>query len=129
MQEVAVTMLEEWGPTVGLTFYVDDLTLETSGTPKDAAARCAAALDTVIDILENQMEFTVSEKKSVVVASQPVLAVAASDMTTSQKVTPARVAKLLGTATRAERGRAVNLLKVRKERFDKARSKYNALRG
>ena len=49
-------------------------------------------------------------------------------MTTSQKVTPVKVAKLLGTATRAGKGRAVNLLRVRKERFDKARSRYNALR-
>ena len=98
---------------------VDDLTVETSGTPKDAAARCAAALDMLVSILEDQMGFTVSEKKSVIVASNPVLAIAAADMTTVRSITPVKVAELLGTATRAGGRRAVNVLKTRKENFQK----------
>ena len=39
LQEVIELILEEWGTEVGLTLYVDDLTVETMGRPQDAAAK------------------------------------------------------------------------------------------
>ena len=63
MQDVVLRTLAEWGPTIGLMLYVDDLTVETSGTPAEAARKCAAAVDFIIDILENEMDFTISQKK------------------------------------------------------------------
>ena len=63
MQDVVLSTLEGWGPTRGLMLYVDDLTVETSGSPADAARKCAAAVDFIIDILEGEMGFTISQKK------------------------------------------------------------------
>ena len=63
MQDVVLRTLEGWGPTIGLMLYVDDLTVETSGSPADAARKCAAAVDFIIDILEGEMGFTISQEK------------------------------------------------------------------
>ena len=114
--------MKEWGPSIGITLYVDDLTLEAEGTPKEAAEKCAAALDQVIAILENEMGFIISEKKSVIVASNPVVAVATAALTDSKKVTAVRSAKMLGTTTRAGGRRAVSALKVRVEKFRKLKT-------
>ena len=67
MQEVVMLTLAEWGNGLCLTLYVDDLTIERTGTIIEAAAKGAAAVDFICKILEEQMGFTVSEK-SVVVA-------------------------------------------------------------
>ena len=101
MQDVVLRTLEDWGPMIGLTLFVDDLTVETSGTPADAARRCAAAVDYIIKILEDEMGFTVSLKKSVVVSSSPVAAVATVALAQTKRLTAVKIAKLLGTATTA----------------------------
>ena len=106
MQEVVLITLAEWGTGVDLTLYVDDLTIETSGTTTSAANRCAAAVDFVCQMLEDEMGFTVSKKKSVVVASNPMAAVATAHITGSKRLTAVWVAKLLGTATRTGAKRA-----------------------
>ena len=74
MQEVVLLTLADWGGHVQLTLYVDDLTIETDGNITDAAGRNAADLDSVCAILEGEMDFVVSEKKSVIVASNPAAA-------------------------------------------------------
>ena len=128
MQEVVLLTLAEWGGSVGLTLYVDDLTIETQGDIVGAAGRCAAAVDYICEMLEKDMGFIISEKKSVVFASHPMAAVAAANASTQNRITAVKVAKLLGTATRAGAHRAVNVLKVRMHLFKKRSAKFQALR-
>ena len=128
MQDVVFRTLAEWGPTIGLTLYVDDLTVETSGTPAIAAAKCAAAVDFIVDILQKEMGFTVSLKKSVVVASTPVAAVATALLCKEQCLTAVKRAKLLGTDTTAGAKRSTYALKTRKTQFKKRNAKLQMLR-
>ena len=128
MQEVVLLTLADWGTSVGLTLYVDDLTIETRGDIVGAAGRCAAAVDFICEMLEKDMGFIISEKKSVVVASHPMAAIAAANASSQARITAVKVAKLLGTATRAGAHRAVNLLKVRTHQFKKRCAKFQALR-
>ena len=53
MQEVVMLTLAEWGNGLCLTLYVDDLTIETTGTIVEAAAKGAAAVDFICKILED----------------------------------------------------------------------------
>ena len=72
MQEVVLLSLLDWGESVNRTLYVDDLTIETEGRTEAAAGRNAAASDDICRILQEQVGFDISEKKSVVVASSPM---------------------------------------------------------
>ena len=128
MQDVVLRTLAEWGPTIGLTLYVDDLTVECSGTPAEAAKKCAAAVDFIVEILEKEMGFTISQKKSVVVATSAVVAVATADLCDTKSLTAVKVAKLLGAATTAGARRSTHVLEVRKTQFCKRNAKLQALR-
>ena len=127
MQDVVIRTLAEWGPMVGLTLYVDDLTVETSGAPAEENKRCAAAVDFIIEILEKEMGFAVSLKKSVVVASSPVAAVATAALSKTKRPTAVKIAKLLGASTKAGARRTIHMLKVRTHQFQKMNANLQAL--
>ena len=86
MQEVVLLTLRDWGKHVDLTLYVDDLTVETDGNIADAAGRNAAAVDEICRILQEDMDFDVSEKEYVVVASDPGAAVLTASLSQSGKI-------------------------------------------
>ena len=128
MQDVVLITLAEWAGTVDLTLYVDDLTIETQGGVEEAAQRNAAVVDSICSILQQQMDFDVSQKKSVVVASQPIAALLAAEQSVTKKITAVRSAKLLGTSTKAGARRAVGAMRVRITQFKKRVPKFQILR-
>ena len=128
MQEVVLLTLAEWGNAVNLTLYVDDLTVETKGDDEAAALKNAAVVDQICEILQNQMDFDVSRKKSVVVANKPIAAIMTAENSQTGMVRAVKIAKLLGTATKAGGRRAVGELKTRMTKFKKRLPKYQMLR-
>ena len=102
--------------------------IETEGDTRSAAGRNAAATDDICRILQEEMDFIVSVKKSVVVGSSPIAAILTAAMGRYIKVKAVKAAKLLGTTTMAGAKRAVSNLKVRKAQFVKRIPKFQILR-
>ena len=88
-----------WANVVFIKVYVDDLTLSAPGLPQKVSRELAAAIDFAVHVLEDSMLMQVSAKKSKVVASKPSMAQANVEHTSNDRVSSAKLAKLLGTDT------------------------------
>jgi hypothetical protein len=128
LMDVTDAVKKRWGSCLGLTLYVDDLTVSVRGARKEVATKLAAAVDIVTDIFESVLRLTVSRAKSVVVASKTSLAKEIAMRTSSKVLKPVRVAKLLGTAAAGGRRRSTKIAKVRTTSFQKMGDRMKALR-
>jgi len=117
-------------PTVSLSVYVDDCTLECEGPGARPAAAIAGASDTLIGFLENVLRLEVSVLKSVASGSSFSLARRTARMSISRKLTAVRAAKLLGTPAAGGRRRctAPQRARVRKVRGKAKRLKMTGMK-
>ena len=74
MLHIILPLMREWGNGIGLTLDVDDLTIATSGCPRQAAKRCAELVKHVVHRLEGEFGFQVSANKSTVLGSSAATA-------------------------------------------------------
>ena len=88
-----------WANVIFTKVYVDDLTLSVSGLPQKVIRELAQAIDFAVHMLEDSMPMLMSAKKSKVVASKPSIAQAVVEHTSNDRVSAAKLAKLLGTDT------------------------------
>ena len=117
-----------WGDGLGLTLYVDDLTISVRGARKHVARKLAAAVDFVTEIFEKQLELNVSRSKSVVVASKLSIATEIAKRTLSKCLKPTRMAKLLGTAATGGKRRSTKVTAGRTAVFKKTLKRMWSLR-
>ena len=112
-------------PSISLSVYVDDCTLEHSGPGTRPAAIVAGASDTIINYLEDTLRLEVSVVKSVALGSAFSLARRTAHMSVSRKLSAVRSAKLLGTPAAGGRRRctAPQRSRVRKLRMKAKRLK------
>ena len=117
-----------WGGALGLTLYVDDLTISIRGARRHVAQKLAAAVDFVTQIFEEQLRLNVSKTKSVVVASRPSVAREVAKRSKAKSVKPTKSAKLLGTAAAGGKRRSTKIAKNRLEVFKSTLKRMWALR-
>ena len=114
-------VLRQW-PQVLLTVYVDDLSVSMSGHPLRVAHVVGAATSFIIRYFEHDLRLEISAKKSVAVASRPLVArlLATQTRLTRNRARPAattfkavRATKLLGAACSGGRRRSTRTLQGR----------------
>jgi hypothetical protein len=116
-------------PSISMALYVDDLTIE--GEDEDGTvvrAVVAGATDSVIHMLQVELEMEVSAKKSVAVAGRYKLAMSIAKVTRTLELKHARSTKLLGTPSGGGRRRSTHALAVRTTAFAKRVPRIQALR-
>jgi len=104
MMEAMDETLRIW-PSICLSVYVDDCTLESSGPGTRPAAIVAGATDTMVGFLERVLRLEVSTLKSVAAGSAFSLARRTARMSASRKLSAVKSAKLLGTPAAGGRRR------------------------
>ena len=111
--DVIEPVKSRWGGCLGLSLYVDDLTISVSGARKSIAQKLASAVDFVTEIFESQLRLNVSRTKSVVVASRRVIAREIAKRSKARALKHVRAAKLLGTAAAGGRKRSTRVASAR----------------
>jgi hypothetical protein len=126
--DVVISTMRVW-PLVAITFYVDDITIESESlSERVAVATNAAATDHVISQLQDCLDLDVSAKKSLVVAGKPSMTAKIALGSPSKKVSAVSRAKLLGTTSGGGRRRAAKFLAVRRTAFSKRKPRIHMLR-
>jgi len=87
-----------------------------------------AVIDFVVDYLEGPLCMEVSATKSKLVASKESIAVAITQATRTQRVSAARTAKMLGTATVGGRRRSTQCFRSRMTSFKEKMGGFQQLR-
>ena len=128
LHEVVVGTMAAW-PLIVITLYVDDATLEAAHQSRRVAqAVLAGATDHMVRHLEGSLQLEVSLKKSVTVASSPLMASNVATAARSRALRPVRTAKLLGVSVAGGRRRSVKHLAVRVNTFRKRIPRIHRLR-
>jgi hypothetical protein len=115
-------------PTIGLTLYVDDFTIDVTGTLRYVSRTLPRVTDHIIKFLQEVLNLEVSKTKSVVVGSTVNLSKAVVNNMTSKVVTAKRSAKMLGTSHGGGRRRSVQALYSRVANFSRKIKRIHALR-
>jgi len=115
-------------PSMSLSVYVDDATLEAAGQGVLPAAVVAGATDTFVQYAEDVLELTVSVAKSVTNASSFRDAALTARLCRTGKLKPVRSTKLLGAPAGGGRRRCVRPHRVRMGAFVKKARRIKGLR-
>ena len=124
--DMMMELQRRWEPALSAMLYVDDLNLSAGGRQSEIVDLMQQAVHFVTKVLERDLQLEISAKKSVVVASRPMLAAATASKL--PKLTAVRRAKLLGTCAAGGRRRSTRTLRVRMQTFSKSAKRFHLLR-
>ena len=115
-------------PSVNLTLFVDDLTVDAAGDALSVVSMVAGVTDHVVKHMQDDLLLEVSTKKSVVLAGRASIASIISYASCTGKLSPVRSTKLLGAPNGGGRRRCSAPLKVRTTAFRKRVPRFTSLR-
>ena len=128
LHEVVTGTLLRW-PSVSISLYVDDTTVEVVHQSRRVAqAILAAVTDYIVDKLQVELRLGVSAAKSLAVGSTFRMARAVAAACRTKALTAVRSAKLLGVGAAGGRARCIKVLKLRIKAFRKRVPRIQRLR-
>jgi hypothetical protein len=129
LHEVIKCTLLAW-PTVVISLYVDDATIEVSHPSRRVVqATLAGPTDHVVDGLQVGLELRVSPTKALAVGSSVGIPRTVAALYRTRALTAARSAEMLGVGAAGGRARSTNVLKARIKAFRKRSLRVQKLRG
>ena len=125
--DVIAEVNTNFGGDLGVTLYVDDLTISARGSTACVTSTLARATDQVVAHFQ-RLGMIVSQKKSVVVASSHATARRIASYVTSRAIRPRSRAKLLGVGTAGGNKRCMKTIKARVEKLSRMVPRLRQLR-
>lgn len=113
---------------INLKLFVDDLTIAASGSPQWLVKLAIEVADFVVEWFESKLKMEVSDTKSKIISSSPVIAQAVAAGAKSKKLKTAEITQLLGTDTAGGRRRRTQTQQDRFSSFTSCRHRLQSLR-